>query len=244
MTIPWRGPPSKRPTRCLEYAGWARSASLDELARIYRLEPDRFSDWQGFTESDVPVVISRPPRLILVAREFHGRTGSAFEYGSENGLPIEVLEVSVYEDQDGRRFVDVGVERAEPPLEDSGRIQPERRSRVPTTIGSRRVRLVHLLDADLLLPWQELIWERPRLGVTTERRLRRMGQFSPKMGGPSRRHPRPRRKQSGLAQRSSRPFQTRPGVQARGRRPGASHRGPANGRSRTDWGANWGATPF
>lgn len=150
----------------LEYAGWARSASLDELARIYHLGPDRFfADWQGFTESDIPVVINRPPRLVLVAREFHGRTGAAFEYLAENGLPVEVLEVSVYEDEDGRRFVDVGIEGSEP-TDDSGRAQVERGTKIHHLIAGRRVRLVDLLDAGLIEPGQTLIWERPRLGQT------------------------------------------------------------------------------
>src|SRR3954452_2324099 len=73
--------------QCLEYAGWARSTNLDELAGLYHLGADRFFvDWQEFTESDVPLVISRPPRLMLVAREFHGRTGAAFEFLAENGV--------------------------------------------------------------------------------------------------------------------------------------------------------------
>jgi hypothetical protein len=100
--------------QCLEYAGWARSASLDELAGLYHLQSERFfPDWQEFTESDIPVVISRPPRLILVARDFHGRTGEAFEFLAENGLPVGLIQVSLYEDQQARRFVDVSLEGAE-----------------------------------------------------------------------------------------------------------------------------------
>lgn len=151
-------------TQCLEYAGWARSASLDELAGIYhRGSESFFGDWQGFTESTDPVLISRPPRLALAAREFHGRTGAAFEYLAENGVPFELIEVSVYEDAQGRRFVDVGVDVAEAREEISSASIARR---VPThpQIGGRRIRLVDLLDAGLLEPGQELVWERPRLG--------------------------------------------------------------------------------
>ncbi|HEX2072044.1 MAG TPA: hypothetical protein VHF90_10405 [Thermoleophilaceae bacterium] len=148
----------------LEYAGWARSAGLDELARIYHLGAHRFfEDWQEFTESQVPLTISRPPRLVLVAREFHGRTAGAFEYLAENRVPIEVVEVSLYEDEQQRRFVDVGLDAVEPQDEPSGAVL-ERDGRVHTLLGGRRVRMVDLLDAGLLSPGQELIWERPRLG--------------------------------------------------------------------------------
>ena len=53
------------------------------------------------------MVLSRRPRLILVARDFHGRTESAFEFLIENGLPVKLIRVSVYEDLQDRRFVDV-----------------------------------------------------------------------------------------------------------------------------------------
>lgn len=150
--------------QCLEYAGWARGTNLDELAGIYHLGADRFfSDWQGFTESETPVVISRPPRLLLVAREFHGRTGSAFEFLTENGLPVGLVEVAMYEDQQGRRFVDVGIAAAEPPEDDS---TSSAAGRVHAKISGRRVRVSDLLDAGLLQPGQELTWERPRLGAS------------------------------------------------------------------------------
>lgn len=149
--------------QCLEYAGWARATNLDELASIYHLGEGRFfTDWQEFTESDTPTVISRPPRLLLVAREFHGRTGSAFEFLAENGLPVDLVEVTVYEDQAGRRFVDVGISAGEP-AEDPGGATAT--TPVHPTIGGRRIRVSDLLDRGLLEAGQELVWERPRLGA-------------------------------------------------------------------------------
>jgi len=161
--------------QCLEYAGWARTASLDELAGMYHLGSDRFfRDWQEFTESDVPLVISRPPRLVLVAREFHGRTGSAFEFLAENGLPVGVIEVSLYEDQQGRRFVDVGIEGAEEV--DDVVARPARQGRrTQTGLGGRRFRVSDLLDAGLLQSDQTLIWDRPRLGQTYRAKVRDNG---------------------------------------------------------------------
>jgi Restriction Enzyme Adenine Methylase Associated len=154
--------------QCLEYAGWARSTNLDELAGIYHRGPDAFfGDWQGFTESPQPMVIDHPPRVLLIAREFHGRTGAAFEFLVENGLPVELIEISVYEDQAGRRFVDVGVETTEA-RDETVPTAAEPSPRVHRLIGGRRIRLVDLLDAGLLDPGQQLVWERPRLGQTYE----------------------------------------------------------------------------
>lgn len=161
--------------QCLEYAGWARSASLDELAGIYHLGGDRFfEDWQEFTDSEVPLVISRPPRLVLVAREFHGRTGAAFEYLAENGVPVEVVKVSIYEDEQQRRFVDVGLDTVES-QEETPEASVERDGRVHTLLGGRRVGLVDLVDAGFLDVGQELIWERPRLRQTYRARVTENG---------------------------------------------------------------------
>jgi hypothetical protein len=68
------------------------------------------------------------------------------------------VPVTIYEDQQGRRFVD---------------IQAEHEPEFPTTevevidhtkIDGRRVRLADLLDAGLLEPGDALHWNRPQLG--------------------------------------------------------------------------------
>lgn len=150
--------------QCLEYAGWARTTNLDELAGLYHAGSDTFwSDWQDFTESSVPVRVLRSPRLILVARDFHGRTGSAFEFLVENNLPVRLIRVSLYEDAQKRRFVDVEGEH-EPAIASVGTTGGG--TTIPTTIDGRRVRLTDLLDAGLVSPGTRLIWERRRLGQT------------------------------------------------------------------------------
>jgi len=150
--------------QCLEYAGWARTTNLDELAGLYHAGADKFwSDWQDFTESSVPVRVLRSPRLILVARDFHGRTGSAFEFLVENNLPVRLIRVSLYEDAQKRRFVDVEGEH-QPDFASAGSRGGE--TAVPTTIDGRRVRLTDLLDSGLVSPGTPLIWERRRLGQT------------------------------------------------------------------------------
>ena len=87
--------------QCLEYAGWARSTSLDELAAMFHDGAEAFFDaWVEFTDTKAPQLIQRPPQLVLVARDFDGRTDAALRYLAENGLPITVLGVTVYQDRE------------------------------------------------------------------------------------------------------------------------------------------------
>lgn len=147
--------------QCLEYAGWGREASLDELAGMYHGGVDAFfADWQQFTDSVAPTPIRRAPRLVLIARDFHGRTGSALEFLVERGLPVHLIRVSLYEDGVGRRFLDVEgdhePEVATPPSDEVGVDA--------TKFEGRRVQLSDLLAAQLLHEGDELIWKRPRVG--------------------------------------------------------------------------------
>lgn len=154
--------------QCLEYAGWARNTNLDELARMYHRGPGSFfADWQAFTESDAPIVIDRSPRLMLVARDFHGRTGPAFDFLIDNDLPVKVIRVSVYEDQQGRRFVDVEGEH-EPDFTADAAGGGDASAIDHTKLDGRRVRVADLLDAGLLHANQPLVWDRPRLGERYE----------------------------------------------------------------------------
>ena len=148
--------------QCLEYAGWAKKTSLDELAGMYHRGPEAFfRDWQDFTESEAPVVINPTPRLVLVAREFHDRTFAAFEFLTQGNLPVRLIRVSVYEDAKGRRFVDVEGDH-EPEFDAS----EEAAGVDHTKIAGRHVRLADLLDSDLLQAGDTLTWERTRLGQT------------------------------------------------------------------------------
>jgi hypothetical protein len=152
--------------QCLEYAGWARSTSLDELSSLYHGQSDRdfFADWQEFTGGTLSV-INRSPRLVLVARDLHGRTAAALDFLMEGRLPLDVVKVSIYEDEQGRRFLDIEGER-EPDLSGNGGPDPPIDPPNLITIDGRRVRMSDLLEAKLLAPGEELVWERPRLGVS------------------------------------------------------------------------------
>ena len=54
--------------QCLEYAGWALQTNLDELAGLYTNGVEAFfRDWQAFTETPAPVLLSPYPKLVLAA---------------------------------------------------------------------------------------------------------------------------------------------------------------------------------
>ena len=160
----------------LEYAGWAREVGLDDLAGMFHGGSEVFfAAWSEFTDTDAPRLVRRPPRLVLVAGEFDSRTDSAIGYLTESDLSIDVLRVSVYEDQEGRRFVDVDAEH-EPDFaraDDAARGTSDGSARgagrtppIRYEIDGRRVLVRDLLDATVLEPGAALTWNRPRSGVT------------------------------------------------------------------------------
>lgn len=149
--------------QCLEYAGWARSTSLDELAALYHGGPSAFfTDWQDFTETNTPVVVNRSPRIVLVARSFEDRTKSALDFLRENGLPVGVVPVAVYEDADGRRFIDVDADH-EPTIATAG-IGSVGGVAGPVQVlyQGRRVQMADLLAAGLVIEGDQLEFPRPR----------------------------------------------------------------------------------
>jgi hypothetical protein len=161
--------------QCLEYAGWARTTSLDELAGLYHRGVEQFwSDWQSFTETEEPRRITKSPRLILVARDFDGRTDSALSFLQENGLPITIIRLALYEDIEGRRFLDLeGVEEPEFSRDAGFSAPAAKRTRV-----THRASIADLVGAGLLASGEQLVWDRPLAGqelrctVTDDGRLR------------------------------------------------------------------------
>jgi hypothetical protein len=155
--------------QCLEYAGWARRATVGELADLYRSGPHRFfADWQGFTGTTEPLPLDRSPRLILVARSFDGRTESAFGFLTDSNVPVKLLRIVFYEDVDGKRIVDVdagselGSRLASPPstARPGGGGAPVRRRSVSS------VTIADLLEAQLIEAGEKVEWVRPQVGET------------------------------------------------------------------------------
>ncbi len=153
--------------QCLEYAGWARLTSLDELASLYdsgsaghRGKEAFFQDWQDFTETATPLTINPQPRVFLIARDFEGRTRSAIDFLRENSLPVVVIPVTIYQDAIGRRVINIEADH-EPGLltvTATGTVVQEPR------LSGRRVTVMDLLDAGLLEANEPIEFPRPRCG--------------------------------------------------------------------------------
>jgi hypothetical protein len=167
----------------LEYAGWARNTSLDELAGIYYGGAAGFwDDWKEFTGSDTPVLVQGNPRLVLVARSFDGRTFHALEFLLQHRLPVQVLKVAFYIDDTDRRFLNVEWES-----------EPEAAPRAVATVSPpdgadivgevpevekadfRQVSLADVLP--LIDTPAALVWRRPRKGQRFEATLLESGRI-------------------------------------------------------------------
>jgi hypothetical protein len=160
--------------QCLEYAGWARMTNLDEIASLYDRKVSGhsgteafFADWQAFTETTTPLTITGPPRLVLIARDFHGRTKSALDFLRDSNVPVTVIPVTVYQDDAGRKIVDVEAEHEPNVAVAAGQTSAASSKKIIKTVDSsgRRVSVKDLIDAGLLQAGDSVIFERPKIGV-------------------------------------------------------------------------------
>lgn len=151
----------------LEYAGWATHTNLDELASLYSAGSDAFfADWMEFTGDSSPRLVASPPQLYMVARDIDPRTDAALDFLVGNGLPVTVLRVTMYEDQDRRRFLDIDAPH-EPEFTVSGEgAAVDQAPLARTSRGNRRILIADLLAAGLIREGAALVWERPRSGKT------------------------------------------------------------------------------
>ena len=164
--------------QALEYAGWARNVGLDELAQRYHGGAVEFwEDWKEFTGTDTPRLVVRKPQLVLIARSFEARTYQALEFLIENGLPVQLLKVAFYADDDGRRFLNVEWESepettldAEVPLHVVEGPQDS-----PGALDFREVTLSEV--ADRVGTPRDLVWTRPRKGERHEATLLENGRI-------------------------------------------------------------------
>ena len=167
--------------QCLEYAGWARLTNLDEIAALYNRGPGHagpeafFRDWQDYTETSTPVTINPTPRLFLVARAFEGRTRSALDFLRENHLPVTVVPVTIYEDAEGRRIVDIEADHE--PVLSSPAVPTIGRAPQAVTANGRRVLVADLIEAGLVMADEAVEFVRPRLGERYDATIQADGSF-------------------------------------------------------------------
>lgn len=163
--------------QCLEYAGWARRTSLDELSGLYHAGPERFfADWLEFTGTTTPMVVNPSPILLLVAQESDLRTSDALGFLTDSGLPVYPVPVTVYEDGGRRRVYLIDSE-----FDDSGTAEAEpavRAAPVAYLYQGRRATVADLIDAGLLDAGERIEYRRAREGkvfpatVTPDGRIR------------------------------------------------------------------------
>ena len=150
--------------QALEYAGWARSTNLDELAGIYHGGPAEFwDDWKEFTATDTPTLVRGDPRLFLVARSFDTRTAQALDFLLQHHLPVTVLKVAFYVDDSGRRFLNVEWESEPETAPTHGDRTPTGHGTTTDTADFREVTLKDVLT--VLSAPVPLVWKRPRKGT-------------------------------------------------------------------------------
>ncbi len=137
--------------QALEYAGWARSTNLDEIASLYVDGVAAFfRDWLDFTGSATPVVVNHAAELLLIARDIHARTKDAMRFLADNGLPVTLVPVSMYEDADGRRLVDIERESEVTSGGLSDRGGSGAQTQKAYKIDGRLVRVTDLIEAGLI----------------------------------------------------------------------------------------------
>ena len=158
--------------QCLEYAGWARLTNLDELANLYNGGSGDhqgveafFRDWQNFTDTATPLTINPQPRLLLIARDFQDRMRSAIDFLREYSVPIMVIPVTKYKDEDGREFINIEADNGP----DGALVQKSGLS--------RQVSIMDLLSDDLLKVNETVVYDRPQSGETYKATIAANGTF-------------------------------------------------------------------
>ena len=149
--------------QCLEYAGWARNTSLDELSALYSGGADAFfADWLEFTGGSSPVIVNPSPILVLVAQDFDHRTSDALAFLTESGLPVYPVPVSVFENERGERqyLIDSEFEELDGVDDDAA----PKRSMTTYRFKGERVTISHLMEAGFLDSGETIEYRRAREG--------------------------------------------------------------------------------
>jgi hypothetical protein len=121
------------------------------------------------------VTIQSPPALFLIARDFRGATRSAIGFLEETGVPIVVTAVTIYSDPNGNRVVHIDAEH------DLAEGAETALAKQPTkqliTVNGERITVQDLLEAEILIPGEQVVFTRPRKGQQFEARIEQDGTF-------------------------------------------------------------------
>lgn len=121
---------------CMLAVGWARGASITELASMYSGGSEAFwRDWQRFAGSAAPPVLTRTPRVTIVASEITGTTRSALDFLMEHATPVTVLVAKLYRGGGGDEILQVQAAN-----------RAERRQERPTRLNGHKADHSHKLE--------------------------------------------------------------------------------------------------
>jgi|GEM_PF-2420457 len=140
-----------------------------------------FADWLEFAETSHPRLITRTPKLVLIARSYKQTTQAALENLVETGIPIQVIEVTVYEEPTlNRRFL-----RLQTDFENelAAAKEPVRSEVGGVRVQQQGITLADLIAANLLRTGDRLIWRRPRLQQTYYAHITESGTIKLEDGG-------------------------------------------------------------
>lgn len=151
--------------QALEYAGWAQTTSLDEVAGVYQHQygedSDFFEAWREWGASKIPRILNPYPRMVVVARDFHERTRAALDFMQTAGMSVEVRTVTIHADRDDTIIEVGGVDVPSPQTLPTARPTQGDAERRYRHFG---ISLQDLVGAGLVVPGERLRFARPRLG--------------------------------------------------------------------------------
>lgn len=158
----------KQLAQALEYGGWARSTTLEQLSSLYVNGEEQFwKDLNDFSGQTVPRPLSGTPRIVLVSPRFKPATKAAIDLMAEAGLGISVVTVGLYQPPEGDLLVDVGIEG----IQGAGKAgitidgeTPAGTNQAGLSEEVKGVKIPDLLSVGLLSKGEVLEWERPKVG--------------------------------------------------------------------------------
>ena len=137
-------------------------------------------------------------RVLLVARDVHPRTGDALRFLTDNNVPVRVVSVVVYQDEGGKKLIDVktlfGPHEPFASAAATGSSAGGVTAKITYTVNGEPVRIVHLVNAGIIAPGTTI--QLTANGVTTQAEITEDGSIARRTK--SSHSPQPRRSRSSL----------------------------------------------